>query len=104
MMHMNLKIWAYALDGKVVGRCIKGSYYTCHPFKIPSHPSSSHSNPSQIPNLISIPIPNSIPNPIQIPSQIPFKFHLYPVVIEGQKYHHSNQLIEMSRMVIFPFF
>src|SRR3954468_18108366 len=28
--------------------------YTCHPFKIPSHP-----NPSQIPNPIPIPIPNT---------------------------------------------
>src|SRR5947207_12349127 len=32
------------------------------------------------------------------------KSHLNPVVVEGQKYHYSNRLVETSRMVVFPFF
>src|SRR2546423_13032130 len=80
------------------------------PSQIPSQIPSSHPichNPIPIPNPIPIsnPIPNPIPNPkshpkSQIPSQIPFKSHLNPVIVEGQKYHHSNRLVETSRMVV----
>src|SRR5271170_1437706 len=55
--------------------------YTCHPFKIPSHPipspstpypqSHTHSNPQSVPN--PNPIPSQIPNPkSQIPIPIPY--------------------------------
>src|SRR5437763_6090543 len=77
-----------------------------------SHPKSHHPIPfviipsqSQIPSQIPNPIPNPKSHPkSQIPSQIPFKSHLNPVIVEGQKYHHSNRLVETSRMVVFPFF
>src|SRR3989440_7534165 len=68
--------------------------------------------PSQIPSQIPsshpichnpIPIPNPIPNHKSHPKSHP-KSHLNPVIIEGQKYHHSNRLFETSRMVVFPFF
>src|SRR5436190_13821739 len=97
--------------------CIHATHLKSHP--IPSHPtpnpkSHSHPNPkshpkshpkSQIPSQIPTPIPNPKSHPkSQIPSQIPFKSHLNPVIVEGQKYHHSNRLVETSRMVVFPFF
>src|SRR2546421_43257 len=53
-----------------------------------SHPIPSHPSPAQ-------PIPSH-------PKSHP-KSHLNPIVVEGQKYYHSNRLIETSRMVVFPF-
>src|ERR1043166_199383 len=65
--------------------------------QLPSHPKSHPKSHHPIPFAI-------IPSQSQIPSQIPFKSHLNPVVVKGQKYHHSNRLFETSRMVVFPFF
>src|ERR1043165_3339415 len=65
--------------------------------QLPSHPKSHPKSHHSIPFVI-------IPSQSQIPSQIPFKSHLHPVIIEGQKYYHSNRLIATSRMVVFPFF
>src|SRR5437764_585084 len=65
--------------------------------QIPSHPKSHPKSHHPIPFVI-------IPSQSQIPSQIPFKSHLNPVIVEGQKYHHSNRLVETSRMVVFSFF
>src|SRR2546421_11425201 len=67
--------------------------------QLPSHPKSHPKSHHPIPFVI-IPFQSQIPSQ----SQIPFKSHLNPVIVEGQKYHHSNRLVETSRMVVFPFF
>src|SRR5690348_195021 len=89
---------------------ILATHIKSHP--IPSHSIPSHPIPfviippqSQIPSHSQIPFPShsQIPNPKSHSKSHP-KSHLNPVVVEGQKYHHSNRLIETSRMVVFPFF